>query len=97
MSEIQISKHARKRIAERVKIPKRAVDNHVAKSIQEGKTVADYEGGVKNYLKDRYRIRNGVDLIVVFQDYIYVWANGVLVTVLSLPDWVKDEIKNSNG
>ena len=91
---ICITKHAKKRIMARVRIPKRAIRRFVMRAVKDGKSIADFDGWTKNYIRDRYRTVNGVTLVSVYQDFVFIWSGDNLITVLNLPDSAKDKIKN---
>ena len=94
---IIITDHAKKRMRERLKIPKRAVARAAWRAYVEGDQPEDYAGLMRNYLDDAAD-QNDCE-VRVFQNNIYVFGkaeddfsgetNAVLVTVHALDSPLK--------
>lgn len=82
---IIISEHTRQRVRERVKIPLRAVKTFVKKSIHKGKVWPSLRGQTQQYVKSKIDYDNGIDSVVLYKDWIFLWSHNMLVTVLDVP------------
>jgi hypothetical protein len=93
VAAISISRHATKRIVQRVKIPKRAVANHVHKALMLGRLAEDYDGAVRNWIEDRVNGEGHADTVIIYNDIAYLFAGFILVTVYEMPDNIKEQYR----
>ena len=83
---LRVSKHANRRSRERIGIPKRAVERNARKALAHGLGYAQARGDLKDYiywLYNRYD-RNGNN-IKIYNGYVYVFHDEILITVLNVP------------
>jgi hypothetical protein len=80
-----VTRHANKRIRERVGISKSASKNLAKKVLKDGLDSSELEGKIKEYVdKVSSKSKNGNN-IKFFNDKIYIFANEFLLTVIPLP------------
>lgn len=82
---IEISRHARYRIKERIGISKTSSEKIADKALEFGKNPNDYKGSFKRYLSKIYFTNKAINNIRVYNNYIYLFQNLILVTVLLVP------------
>ena len=56
-TEIQITKHAKKRFKQRTGLPKKVLENKVESAFKDGKTKERLKGTIKRYIGDLPRTR----------------------------------------
>lgn len=80
-----VTKHANKRIRERVGISKKASKKLAKKVLKEGLDPSELDGKIKEYV-DRVisKSKNGNN-IKFYNEKIYIFANEFLLTVIPLP------------
>ena len=86
MAVCAVTRHAERRIRERVGIPKKACRRAAAKAITQGIRRTDTEGGLRQYLDWLYFSKGGMaSNIVVYGDKVYLFNDDTLITVMNIP------------
>ena len=93
-----VSKHAERKIRQRLGLKKKAVRKKADQAFAEGLVHADTRGRLKRYLDRAWlRHRQGNNMRVL-HGYIYIFHNDVLITVYRLPGRLKAQrIKQAEG
>lgn len=86
-----VSKHAEKRIRQRLGLPRAAVTKFIEEAKQGGICSSDVSGSVKRYL-DRFYFNNGPgNRGVIYGNHVFVLNGDVLITVIPLPHKIKQK------
>lgn len=80
-----ITKHAEKRIKQRLGLGKKAVLRLAERALTQGKTHAEFTGGMKRFLDKVYLSHKTANNLRVLNYYVFIFCNDTLITVLSLP------------
>jgi hypothetical protein len=81
----EISKHAKYRIKERIGISKTLSTKLADKALEFGKHPNEFTGSFRRYLDKIYFTNRAINNIRVYNNYIYLFQNSILVTVLLVP------------
>lgn len=82
----EVTRHASKRIRQRIGIPKDAVERNADKALRSGVPRTEYGGQLRRYLDALYhRYACTANNILTYNDHVYVFSGGILITVLHLP------------
>lgn len=81
---MRVSRHADRRIRERVGIPRSAVKRMAAKARAEGVRRQDTQGSLRRYLDALYHYNEEADAIVVYAEKVWIFSGTTLITVLDL-------------
>ena len=85
---VTITDHGEKRIRKRLGLPVRATGRLAAAALAKGRKRTDYSGALRRYLDMLYhkgRGMNGAQNIVVYNDYVFLFAGETLITTWALP------------
>lgn len=81
----QVTKHAARRIHERLGIPLKSVERVAQLAFENGVERRHTTGGLRRYLDALWWGDTPKDGIVVYHRTVYIFDKGILVTVLPLP------------
>ena len=81
---MRVSRHADRRVRERVGVPRSAVKRMAAKARAEGIPRLDTKGSLRRYLDAIYHCNEEADSIVVYNEKVWIFAGTTLITVLDL-------------
>lgn len=81
---MRVSRHADRRVRERVGIPRSAVQRMAAKARAEGIPRLDTHGSLRRYLDALYHYNEEADNIVVYAEKVWIFSGTTLITVLDL-------------
>lgn len=88
-----ISKHAQKRIKERLGLPKRAVRAHVAKVLEYGSGLDQMKGQLRKYVEYRcIAYENRCDNPRLYGHHLFFFSGETLITVLEVPTELRKHI-----
>lgn len=91
-----ITNHAKKRLAERVGASSdSAALKNANRALKRGIRHDDTIGDLNQWILERKSANRNVGDYRVFRGYLYIFSNGVLITVYSLPDEIKDSISEN--
>ncbi|MCL2286561.1 MAG: hypothetical protein FWC32_09400 [Firmicutes bacterium] len=93
MPKGNVTSHGKQRIRKRVGVPSKAADKLADTVYNHGFRKEDTTGKLRDYLTWLYHKNNGSKEIRLYIDKVYLFANGVLVTVLELPPWHRKEVQ----
>ena len=85
MSEINITKHAEKRIRQRVGIPKKSVHNWVESALTEGVRSDSISGSFKRYLNSFQFNAGAASHGIGFNGFILLMKGHTVITVVHTP------------
>ena len=94
MSEIQISKHAEKRIRKRMGVNRSAVSSVVSDALERGIGSGQCSGSLRRYLDKIYFGPGSADKGIVYQDHIFLLKRNILVSVIPAPKKYKGTISS---
>ena len=81
---MRVSRHADRRIRERVGVPRSAVKRMAARARAEGIPRKDTHGSLRRYLDALYHYNEEADNIVVYAEKVWIFSGTTLITVLDL-------------
>lgn len=81
---MRVSRHADRRVRERVGIPRSAVKKMAARARAEGVSRLDTKGSLRRYLDALYHYNEQADSIVVYNEKVWIFSGTTLITVLDL-------------
>lgn len=85
---IHITRHASKRLRERVGIPKKSANGQAEKALRYGRSRTLYTGSVRKYLDllwHRGQQLGGATDIIVYANSVYLFAGKYMITMWPLP------------
>lgn len=92
--ELQVSKHGAKRARERVGLPKKAVERNAQRALTEGIGYKEASGSLKRYISWLYERYDGNgNNIRIYGDKVWVFHDGILITVLNVPGEHRKQVK----
>ena len=80
-----VTRHADKRIRQRVGIPRRAIVPHVQKVFGCGTHRLSTKGNLYRYLDKKYHVNRSANNVVLHGLFIYFFRDDTLITVLDVP------------
>ena len=80
-----MTRHADRRIRERVGVPRSAAKKLAVKAKTQGVERRDTSGSLRRYLDYLFYYNDNSDAIYVWAEKVYIFADEALVTVLNLP------------
>lgn len=94
-AKIEISKHARQRMHERLGLKKRSIERIVEKAFDQGVTHAEATGRFKKYFAYLFLEHQDkhCNNIRVWQDKVFIFNSYSLITVIPLPNAHKNAAK----
>lgn len=95
-AEVVITRHARQRMRERLGLPKRAVQRHAQRAYDEGLHHGGVSGAAGRYLDALYFKNRCANDLRVYGEFVFVFANGVLITVHEIPNRLKGAFLNES-
>ena len=93
-NQIIVTNHAEKRFKQRVGLPKKACQKHAERAYNEGIKHVDVKGNAGKYLDRLYLEYRTANQLRVYGEFVYLFNNRTLVTVLKLPQNLKNLFKN---
>lgn len=91
---ISVSKHAAKRMRQRLGIPKKAVEAEAFRAVTQGLQEDDFTGAFRDYLTDSHSINEFDGDYFVTPSGIHVVDHATVITVLPLPKEHKATVHN---
>jgi len=88
--DIDITKHAEKRVRQRIGLPKKSVESHIELVFEYGLQSKDFSGSFKRYLDKFYFSRGSANKAILYNGFIYLCKGDVLITVIKCPNKFKD-------
>ena len=92
---MRVTRHAEQRTRQRVGLPKRAVDRAAARALKRGKPRQYFLGAFRRYLNFIFMKRRRANNMRVYNGYIYMFDDDVLITVLEAPPKFRTSDTNS--
>ena len=80
-----VTKHAAKRLKERLGLSKKTVEKVAMKAFQLGTDHSAFKSSAKRYLDGLYLSHKKANNLKVYANYVYLFHGEVLITVLDLP------------
>ncbi len=89
--DVVVSKHAKKRIRERLGVNKKGTGKVAEKALQFGITHSEAKGKLHRYLDSIYFMKDKPICMRVYNHSVYLFKSTTLITVLPLPRslWVR--------
>lgn len=88
-SIVEITKHADKRLKERLGLPKSARSRITEKAFLKGKTHADARGKLKRYLDGCWLSYKTCNNVRLYSEHIWFFKGNRLITVYDIPNNMK--------
>ena len=83
---LQVSRHGERRVRQRVGLPKRAVERNAQRALTEGIGYKEAVGALRRYIGWLYERYDGNgNNIRINGDKVWVFHDGILITVLNVP------------
>ena len=87
---MRVSKHANKRIHERINVPKSAIDKLATKALEEGITHKEATGQLSKYLDKLFLTHTNNAKMRVYNQKVFIFSSeDTLITVIDLPTNLK--------
>lgn len=83
-----ITTHAKKRLKQRLGLPKKALEKHVDSVLQEGKKHCDAKGRARKWMDKMYLSYEAANNMRVHGQFLYVFNSQTLITVVPVPRWL---------
>ena len=99
---VTVTRHARRRVRERVGIPARAVQRYAETAYNDGLRHGELTGGLARYIDGVYLSKRKANDIRVYGEYAFLFQDAVLITIINLPNRYKRTARrlqkgNENG
>ena len=91
---MKISKHANKRLKQRVSSKKNCREQMAAKAFVCGYRHGETKGPLNNWMSDVFLKDHSGNEMRVFNEKLYLFQDGTLITVLNLPPYLKKNFKS---
>ena len=90
--EISLSKHAEKRMKERLNLNKQAATRMANKAYEQGINGNIKNGSLKKYIDSKIKEGkiNEYTEVKIYGDYVYIFDDGLLITVFIVPKNLKE-------
>lgn len=85
MCSLKITKHAEKRMKERIGLNKKTIDKVAIKAMKEGLKHRELKGSLLKHVSELYLRYKKANNIRVFNNKVYLFREDVLITVVPLP------------
>ena len=80
-----VTKHSKKRIKERMGLPKKSIQRQATLAIERGYSHRETKGNLRKYIDRVYLSHRQGNNIKVYNNHIFVFQNTILITVLKIP------------
>lgn len=91
-ANVTVTKHAAKRIVERVGGNRKSVERIAKRAYDNGYTAEDTRGNLRYWIDSRYYSHDGIgNEMRLYSDKLYVFDSGILVTVLTVPQELRKD------
>lgn len=77
--------HSKKRIKERMGIPRKAIERQVKLALERGYSHSETKSNLKKYLDKIYLSHKIANNLKVYNNHIFLFNNNTLITVFKLP------------
>ena len=91
--EIQVSKHAEKRLRERCGLNNKSVHRMANKAFESGIKHRDTKGRLCKWVDGLYLSYRSANNIRLYGDKAYIFCNDTLVTVIQIPSGLRNDMK----
>jgi hypothetical protein len=85
MMAATVTRHAERRVRERLGLPKRTVQKLADRALSEGSPYTDFSGAFRHYLNGVLMEGGNAENLRVFNQYLFLFAGERLITVWVLP------------
>lgn len=96
-NEVIVTKHAKKRVKERVGISKKLVEKNAEKALKFGIKHSDTTGRLNRYFSHLYFVNKNANNVRIYNKKVYIFCDERLITVFDLPQKYRrlvDNLKN---
>lgn len=93
---VNVTKHAYKRMKERCGYSKSTCQRMAEKAFAEGVSHADVSGRLDKYFYQLYCYDYSANNLRIYGEFVYVFSDHNLVTVMLLPNDLKDSVKKKD-
>lgn len=102
---LRVSKHGERRTRQRVGLPKKSVERNAQRALTDGIGHKEASGALKRYIAWLYeRYAHNGNNIRIYGDKVWVFHDGILITVLNVPGkyrkaakWQMEKRRNEYG
>ena len=92
--EVEVSKHAYKRLKGRTGLNKKAFNKLVNGAYKDGLTHKKAVGSLKSYYDSLYRSHKSANNIKIHKNYVFIFNNNFLVTIFPVRNGIGKLINN---
>ena len=89
---MNLTNHAKERINERCGLNKKSAKRLAIKALESGISHKDTVGSLNRYLTKLFFVNTNANNIKLYGEYIFVFADELLITVMCLPNEYKKEV-----
>lgn len=83
--EAIVTRHGAARTKDRVGLSKKIADKNAQAALDCGVTHAETKGSLRRYIDGLYLSKKAANNIRIYNHYVYIFQNNVLITVIDLP------------
>lgn len=94
---IDVSRHAERRLRERLGINRRAAKRLAEKAFYEGVRHKDTCGRLKKWMSGLYKKNRKANNMRIYGDFLYIFCDHILVTVFIVPNDMRQLIRASQN
>lgn len=94
-TQVIVSKHAKKRIKERIGVPKRCSESVAQKAFDSGVSHSASKGRLKRWISKLFLEKKEADNIKIFGNHVFLFRGKFLITVMHLPKEMNGAYKKS--
>ena len=84
-ASVTITRHAKKRMKERLGLPRSALQKAADRAFEEGRTHSEFNGSAKRYLDSLWFMNKRIGHLRIYGGQVYIFAGTTLVTVYPVP------------
>ena len=88
-----ITRHADRRIRQRVGLPRSAVERNAQAALEHGLRHAETAGNLHRYLQALYYKYESANNTRIYNDQVYIFHNTILITVFPLPRQYRNAVR----
>ena len=89
MNSVVVTKHAEKRIKERIGGNKKSAHRIAQRAYNDGLTEFDCKGTLNWWMRDQFYAKCTISDLRLYRDHLFLFNKSVLITVLPMPNALK--------
>lgn len=90
--KVSVTKHARKRLKERMGLPKSSIDRMANKVFESGTKHYETRGILHKWMSEIYLKHGSGNQMRIYGDYLYIFHQNTLITLFPVPSEIKTHL-----